>query len=997
MFYIQRASAGSGKTYTLTRVYILNLIAYRVNDGWKLRHPKEIERALPSVLAITFTNKATNEMKQRIVDKLSKLTRAADSSNLTQEFINKTDYLKDIAKLTGATYEKIGQACRVALNSIINNYSLFNVSTIDSFFQDILRTFAFEANLNDSYQLEIDSEYVTKSALDVTLQELDAQPEKMGNSTFWMKILMQQAARDSHRWNIFSKSENIRSIYYAIRQALKRLDNETFKSVKQELDTYFSDYNASDRLKESYLELKAKAIEEKRRAVADILNLKRDLDLEMQNSHVDPSFLTSTFKKQALKIDMWNLDSLADFSLEYVLKDKGSIFLKKYQDKFHSVEERALTLYEKLYEWRDQNNFPITSMWLSYSPLWPYFGLILEISRRLISLLESGNIIQLSDTNFILKKIIGNDDTPFVYERMGNYIEHFLIDEFQDTSEMQWDIIKPLLENGDANDFDSLIIGDPKQSIYRFRNAKHSLITRDAPMAFHNPKLLGKDRKDNTNWRSLQNIVAFNNFFFKALAIEVKEIIDYESNDIEDLYSNVVQYPDHQEGTGYVEIRFPKQTIQDNQSYNPDNEDKSESSDMEIGELIDSLIKRGYHQNDIAILVNKNDIGTDIINSLISYNDTKPSGEKINFISDESLLISSSAAVETIISVLMKIASGNFMDKDKSNSPNADKSGKISWERIKVDFTFFSLQHPELSLAEKVQLFFNEFHTSYALDSIFSNLCILSLPAIIDAIIQNFLDASLRRQEGLFISAFQDLVNEYCEKYLDDPASFMEWWNAKGKLRSVTSPDGVNAVQIMTIHKSKGLEFKCVILPETNESFTPSNKKHEWRWVRPINYNNQFDLPPYLPVATTSDLLKGPHKDIFTTYASQIATDKINMYYVAFTRAKNELYILSPQKNLKEDNIHFFLKKICNKNYILNEMVEEEENLVANPKDFIISDEEDMMSFGRKLSQEEIELEYIKEKKEEKGVTLILDDYEVNSKLPDLKFKAKAINDNDEL
>lgn len=999
MFYIQRASAGSGKTYTLTKRFILHLIANKSEKGkWYLRSEKEIEDKMSSVLAITFTNKATNEMKERIVEKLSELAKASEESNLIGQFIVETSYLEELAQITGSSFQNIGKACKAGLNAILNNFSLFNVSTIDSFFQDILRTFAFEANVNDSYQLEIDSDYLNKSALDLTLQELDTDPRNIGNASFWIKILMGRTSQINHRWNVFTKSENSQSIYYNIKDALKKLNSEEFKTVKQSLDNYFSNPEASDNLKNLYNDLQINAKIERNAALSHIQNLIRSIDSKISSDSFPVDQVKVSYFNHKQKIEKFNIYSKVDFSLNSVLKEDGSILKNKIKGKFPELEKLGKELYENLEKWDDWTEFPFYSAWKVYGDLLPYMGLVLEISNRMIELLQSTNSLQISDTNFLLKKIIGKDDTPFVYERMGNYINNFLIDEFQDTSEMQWDILRPLLTEGDSKGQDSLIIGDPKQSIYRFRNAKYSLILNEAPSTFHTPILLGMNSEENTNWRSHENIVRFNNYFFKSLSRVLSYINKKKgiTDDLDNLYLNVVQYPHKKDKTGYVEIRFSKLA-----EFQEDSNGESQNSKdtLGLGELISSLCKRGYKSKDIAILVSSNAKGRVVVESLMEYNQGKSTYDKISFISEDSLLISKSNAVQLVIGVLEKIADKNFVDipKDDKYSENQNPKKSIPWNQIRLNFHLFSLQHPGLSASERMLKFLNQDHEENVLYDLLGSIQIATLSVITDAIIDKFVEEDLREKDSLYLASFQDLINEYSGKYSNDPSSFIEWWKAKGQYRSVSSPENTDSVQILTIHKSKGLEFKCVILPWASDSFIPDNKKLEWRWVKPVNPENKFKFPPYLPINTKSDILDSWHADTYQNYYSQVTIDKLNMYYVAFTRAKNELYILTGNQGNNQENLCRYLNLICNSDYKSDFFTSEENELILRPESFIQNKEKLIVTFGEKLTKEQISQEYETEHSENLIHKKILKGYFVNTYTPRLNFVRAQIDDNSDL
>ena len=232
MLHLQRASAGSGKTYTLARTFITDYLVATADDGsHRLRFKEELADALPRILAVTFTNKATNEMKQRIVERLAELSHPTA----------KTPYLAELRELTGSSTALIAKMAGEALAVLLNNYSDFKVSTIDSFFQTILRTFAYETDLNDTYQIELDSDYVAEASLKALLDDIDARRNPRGES--WASHIMRKAQRNDNKgWNVFQDSTAATSVYRRIIGSIKRLESEDFKQIREDLDIWAGEH-----------------------------------------------------------------------------------------------------------------------------------------------------------------------------------------------------------------------------------------------------------------------------------------------------------------------------------------------------------------------------------------------------------------------------------------------------------------------------------------------------------------------------------------------------------------------------------------------------------------------------------------------------------------------------------------------------------------------------------------------------------------------------------
>lgn len=1012
MLQIQRASAGSGKTYALAKRFIFNLLAFKnENNQWKLRNRKQIEDALTHILAITFTNKATNEMKTRIIENLSLIAKVSEG-NIDENILKQTPYLEDLHKATNQEYQKIGKAAENALSIVLNNFSLFKISTIDSFFQEILRTFTYETNINESYQLEIDTGYVADAALDASFQELDLHPQNMGTASFWLKTLMQDEAQKSQKWNLFNKQNSSNSIYSKIKKSLAQLESENFKDIKKILDLYFDSAQNCIELTKLYNKLRTKGIKERKEHYDRIMQALKKIESLPNYLSYTPEQINKNFRSHITKLKELTLDKDYDFSFSNFVKAK-SVFRPGYRDLDPVLDQAALDLYATLEGWNDLTQNSLYKNWKIYGRMLPYLGLIIEIRNFMSEFLDQNNLIKIGDTSYILKKIIGDEDAPFVYERLGNRIDNYLIDEFQDTSRMQWDVLYPLLKEGISKDNESLIIGDPKQSIYRFRNADHNLISYVVPQSFPDHKSAGFSKEDNTNWRSHTNIIKFNNYFFKALSIGVKNLSESKQAsvvDFEDLYSNVVQHPHNQDGRGYVEINFiSKPDIDESENLDEPEDELSVSRNWydnivlnRLGPLITSLIERGYNQKDIAILVNKNEKAQQIIKTLISYNNTlSVDKKKIEFISEESLLVSSSPAVEIIIGVLSKLNKPELKIPEKGNENTEEvvikKRPYYNWVDIKLNFDLFCQKNQSNSKIENLICFLDNPDFEESIPGLLNQLPTPSLSSMVEAIIKSFLDESLLQSEGMYISTFQDLVTEFLAGHHNDPALFLEWWNVKSKKASVTSPDGIDAVQIMTIHKSKGLEFKCVIVPYAVEKFEADNDKEEWRWVKPFNIEG-FNLPPILPVVTGRDLKNSSHERLYYEFYDQIITDKINLYYVAFTRAKNELYIFSKKNNAKSIySIPSALELILKGKSVPVNFSEEEKNRIIDINNININLETDVISYGEPFSKEEIdedkEKELFKVSRKQIPDIRFLDSYYINKRRPSLRSIASKSNE----
>lgn len=861
-------------------------------------------------------------MKLRIVEKLADMARAIPGNTLTPKEIDDIAYLNDFAQVLKVPTAKVAETASFALDSLLNNYSDFKVSTIDSFFQNVLRTFAYESNLNDAYQVEIDNDYVASAAIDATLNDMNT-ARTQSATAFWLGELMNNhSAEGKTTWNVFQKGENDNSIYTRMRNAVLNLEKEDFKEVRQSIDEYFDTDSematADDPLVKSYLGIKQKILIPLENALGEAKIKAAELQQLFRENHLNVSgdghrFLAGHLRKiKKTKADTAS-DSLIFKPLD--LSRKDSILAKGVSSPAEQIlMETASQMYDAYSRWLKLRESSEWIHWRIYATNIPYLGILGHARRNMKKFLDFNNTIQLGETNSMLRRIIGDDDAPFIYERLGSVINHFLIDEFQDTSRLQWENLRPLLSESNSRGEDNLIIGDAKQSIYRFRNADPSLITTHVPASFPDRIDAGSSIADNTNWRSARTIVEFNNFFFHSL---IKEILEdsYDTIDFPDLYSNVAQFASHRKREGYVEINFIDSPAGDTAALKKKGIKQAPSSDERATEialerlphLITSLIKRGYRQQDIAVLTRTNRLGKQVIDRFVAYNSTlTPDDIPIEFISEESLLISSSEAVGIIISVLENMMEG-------SDFPRPDnKKDSVSWADIKCNFSFYALQHPEMTVAEQVRTFLNGGSPAEALSTMIAGMQTVALPALVEAITESFVPENLRKSQAAFIAALQDLVLDFAERHAADVPSFLKWWHSKGINLSISSPEGTDAVQVMTIHKSKGLEFKCVILPYTNDSLLPGPNKTEWKWVRPATSLQDYGLPPFLPIDTKSDLLFSEHSGVWTRYSDLFLMDMLNSFYVAFTRAVSELYIFTGYPVKKSNKIGRYLFNICN-------------------------------------------------------------------------------------
>jgi ATP-dependent exoDNAse (exonuclease V) beta subunit len=927
MLYLQRASAGSGKTYTLAKTYIKLILGIKKEDGsYRLRESYEMKDIHSHILAITFTNKATDEMKSRFVERLADL--AADDSN------EKTDYMADLVNDFKTTIPQIRQRAREALSEILNNYTNFQVSTIDSFFQTILRTFTYEADLHDNYQVELDDDYITTMGVDSTLSKVrDNEPNN--NVKSLVGYLMNRNADRGKRWNMLLKDE---VSYKVLLDFVKQATCEDFKKHKDKLDDYFDNIH-------NYL-AKIKAIEANYDSdISALCSNNKEIAKKLLEKFGED--ITKNFEKQLKKAsdDALCRKLYASALTEYKFEGAKSFPVGKDNLQYYNNEDTC-NLLNSFYDNCQACLGLIIEKKIFVDSL-PYMGLLYEVLKQISIFRNSNNIVQLSDTNMILRSIINQDDTPFIYERTGCYLHNYLIDEFQDTSAMQWGNLSPLLSESLSRDNDNLIIGDAKQSIYRFRNADYTLITNTVPKTFTHIAQ-GDSLKENTNWRSSKRVIDFNNSLFVYLANELMSKDRKAYIDFSDIYSGVVQlcgrFKKDKKELGYVEVK----------KFESSKEDPNPGIDV-VGEKIASLIKRGYQQKEIAVLVRTNDEGSAVIDALLKYNESikdKPDEVEIQFISEESLKINRSKAVNIVISTLDSISRGAFSDKDIQSEKSDKASQRKNVNDLVSYFNHYRAKYPETDAVEVFDKFFANENEAISVSELLKKMPAISLPALTDHIINEFVPEYLLKNEAPYIAAFQDKVLEYCSLYSPDIFSFVKWWAENSSRFSISSPEGVDAVNIMTIHKSKGLEFRCVILPAFD--LKTSSLDSETLWVEPYNEKYKSILPPILPIKPTKDLLNTSYKNDYNLLLEKLRFDELNTAYVAFTRAADELYVMlpSPNKNLNKHLIAFLENPLIAVDMLSGALDEDEKKncLVKS----LMKQSDDLYAYGSPLTSEEI-------------------------------------------
>lgn len=841
--HVYKASAGSGKTHQLTGEYIRLLFSVPNNYN--------------HILAVTFTNKATDEMKSRIVEELNNLAVGNKSGYLKQ--------LKDEFKLSERDIQKRSQGI---LKSILHNYSNFSISTIDSFFQRTMRAFTREMGITGGYKVEVDNKSFLPEIVDLMLNELDQD----GNDDLieWLLAFMKDQVEDSKTWKINDEivklaanlfNEDFITLPKLVQDQIN--DRETLNEYKKELQRIVSDY-----------ENQLRKIGRRAQSIVENCSLSftafsggsrsqfRRFEAWANGEVPD---LTTTFLNYPNDVTRWYAKSAPD-------ETKSSIEAA-YSDGLNDCVIQVIALYD------DCTDYATAKEILR---LFNTLGILSDVNNRMQAYRRDANMLFLSDTKELLNKIIADSESPFIYEKIGSRLNHFMIDEFQDTSTMQWNNFRPLLQESLASGCYNLIVGDVKQSIYRWRNSDWRLLEEQIEEGFSAPNI--QQHVLETNWRSDGNVVTFNNNFFKHAATVLQaeyvgtdeEIQDneYYSTKIESAYSQVSQNiaPIREADAGRVSINFIEQ--EKGVKWN-------EESLEQLPFILEKLQDDGFQLKDIAILVRKGKEAVAVSERLLQYKDDNPDSEyKYDFISNEALLLTNSSCVKAVVALLQYI-----------NSPH-EKT--IQVRAIYEYYRFTTKMNASDIFDNYVQQYTDDLPDELKQKLV----AVLSLPLyeLSEALFELVKEATAPT-DTVYIQAFLDLINEYSARKTADLNGFLMWWDEVKEKKSLFSPDNQDAIQLMTIHKSKGLQFGAVILPFVNWTFEPDYQRAPIMWCKPkVAPFNDLGV---VPVKYNKKLASTIFKQEYLEEKLYSFIDNLNLLYVAFTRPKHRLIVTAPKpKNL---------------------------------------------------------------------------------------------------
>ena len=843
---VYRASAGSGKTFTLAVEYISLL----VKDPENYQH----------ILAVTFTNKATQEMKMRI---LSQLYGIANSLQSSQQYFNK---VKEKTNMPDAV---IRNNARAALTLLIHRYNNFRILTIDAFFQQVLRNLAHELGQTANLRVDLNNEEITEKAVDQMIESL----EKGQPVLQWISTYINNSIEDDNGWNIIGKIKtfgtNIFKDFYKAHEAnlKEQLSNaDDFKVYETTLRKRRNDIRKT-------FNGKAKSIlNEIKNANLDIpSNYRSGLYKYLTDSAIAP-LTNKPLKAGVLKANEspqnWTSSKCAKADKQQIQTLAAEVL---------SAQLSELIAYNND-NWNEFQSIQLTLSHLSE------LRLLHAIADAVDNLTKDTNRFMLSNTQALLKELIADSDTPFIFERIGARLKHVMIDEFQDTSTIQWQNFQVLLANCMAQELSqNLIVGDIKQSVYRWRQGDWGILNNiEKSFAHQKIRLETLDY----NYRSEKRIIDFNNVFWEqCVANTAKEVAQDDAEKakiVQKAYEDVAQKTHKTTENGFVKISlYPSKSMK-------------EAVLEELIETIKELFNNGYggkNQSKIAILVRSKSNIQDIVNALL-----QSFGNEINIVSDEAFRLDASLSVNIIVSamhllthpddVLTRGKLVKLYNQEVLKKPLTDTDLLVSINESNNIDTKNIDKKERRKLATEQQM--AKLNSQLPPEYVANRELLLGLP-IVDLVDKLFMLFGLDQLEGQssYICTLYDTLNDFLKDHTADIDDFINEWENSLSSKTIQS-DEIEGIRIMTIHKSKGLEFDNVIIPFCSWEM----EKKGTLWCETKNKPAPYNKLPLLPIDFSRDKLIGTvFEDDYKEEHFQNIVDNLNLLYVAFTRASKNLFV----------------------------------------------------------------------------------------------------------
>jgi ATP-dependent helicase/nuclease subunit A len=847
-FSIYRSSAGSGKTRTLAKEYLKLALKFRA-DYYK------------HILAVTFTNKASQEMKDRILSYLDDFANERPNELASE--------LKAELGFDDQTFQQRSQEIQTA---ILHDYAQFSISTIDAFFQKVIRSFTRESGLVGDYRLEVEQDSVLEEVIDNLIDELGSDKDL----TDWIVEFAKENLENEKAWDV----------RYSLIEFAKEIFREEFKVIEEEVNATTSQKRFFRDLKDTLWKIKTGFLRDVSGPAQEALNVIRSNQWALEDfSYGKSSGLITFFKTFANEKNLGKISIGERIRNHFIHPDKWP---NKNSQHIRAIaqtaREKLVPLLKSIIDVYDQDYRKAFSAETVLKNLY-VFGLTADISRKLKEFKDENNLMLLADAPKFLNGVIQDSDTPFIYEKVGSFYKNYLIDEFQDTSGMQWKNFQPLIVNSLDQGFHSLVVGDVKQAIYRWRGGDLNLLQKNI-VSVIGPEAAEIKELD-SNFRSSAELVRFNNEFFKTAS----SIISTQTSSAaaEAAYADVTQ-TSAKHKNGFVHIQLIREekpesrTAVLNETTDGAGSQWKEIALHQIPLFLERLQLQGVPLRDIAILVRKNDEGQRIASWLLQYKNSEQArpGCRYDVVSNESLRIDGASSVNLLLGAMRYLL----------NPDDAIARAQLGYE-------YARLHQPERILSDVFtvanQAFFeNSLPSAFTREKIF--LRKLALLELTETLVRIFKLGSITG-ELVYLQAFQDLVLDFCNRERNDLAAFLDWWEDNKHKKSIQISGQVDAAQILTIHKSKGLQFPYVIIPFCSWSLDHDNWQAPNLWVRSefLPFNNAG----YLPVRYGKPLEETFFVEYYREEKTRTYLDNLNLLYVAFTRSVNGLIVTAPCPDVK--------------------------------------------------------------------------------------------------
>ena len=852
MLKVYKASAGSGKTFRLVTEY--------------LKMALKAETRYRNILAVTFTNKATAEMKERIISQLHLLAKGEDSA-----------YKKILIEETGLSVDALTQKASELLHNILFDYHRFAVSTIDSFTQKIIKSFNREVGINPNYQIELDNQVIVNESVDRIISTIGLNKKLQ----HWFEQFIDEKIRNNKNFDIEKDLKSLGTELFKETVQNRILDLQAFFHLKDNSKVYLEKLDSLIYTFEGALKKKAQEIVDiyiGNSFTADDFSYKNAGVagfLERIAAGVIPDNMSSRTLDAANSDDKWITGNGGKAELRQLVHQKLNPALNRLVEYFFNNSSRYFTAKA------------IKSEWYTMAVLMDLYE---EISR----LNREREVLPLASSNLLLKSIIDGNETPFIYEKTGTTLHHFMLDEFQDTSVIQWDNLKPLIANSLGTGNENLVVGDVKQSIYRWRNSSWDILAHQVVHDFPGHKVPVVTLS--TNYRSKLNIVTFNNRFFRKLSDQVmsgeniQPVSDQYRPFLENIYSDIEQQPKPEETGGFIRAEL----------ITGDSSDYPQMSLQKLVEQVKFLQDNGYKASEMAILVRTNMQGADIVQGFLdAARLPENEGYNLRVISGESLFLRASIAVNFIVHIIKHLS-------DKENRLYKVTLVQLLKNLNQPDALCGSINDPDDSVSTLGQ-FDAEFETIIApqIQDLEKQILTLGIDEMIIQICHQFNLFEIS-SEIPYIQALIDKTAEIRKKLVNDPSGFLAWWNEAGYKESLKINENADAIRILTIHKSKGLEFEVVMMPFLNWKLTES--KGNILWCHPDT--DPFNLAPLVPVSFNNGLRNTLFREDYYLELFNQIIDNLNLIYVAFTRARSALLLNLPEKSSRDSIASYILTSL---------------------------------------------------------------------------------------